>query len=52
LWTAEAGKYTVKAGASSLNIKRTAVFELAAEKVVEKVSKAMTPQAAINKLTK
>jgi beta-glucosidase len=51
-WTAEAGKYTVKLGASSLNIKQTATFTLPTDKVVEKVSKALTPQAAISEFKK
>jgi beta-glucosidase len=49
-WTAEAGKYTVKIGASSLNIKQTTSFTLPADKVVEKVSKALTPQIEIKEL--
>ncbi|RVT75731.1 beta-glucosidase [Flavobacterium sufflavum] len=35
-WIAEAGKYKVAVGASSLNIKKTAEFTLEKEKVVEK----------------
>jgi beta-glucosidase len=51
-WTAEAGKYTVKIGASSLNIKQTASFTLPADKVVEKVSKALAPQTTISEFKK
>ena len=50
-WIAEAGKYTVAIGASSLDIKSTASFNLAKELVVEKVHKALTPQVTINELT-
>jgi beta-glucosidase len=47
-WIAEAGKYTVKLGASSLNIKQTASFTLSKDTIVEKVSKALAPQSAIS----
>jgi beta-glucosidase len=50
LWLAEAGNYTVKIGASSLNIKGTASFNLPKELVVEKDHKALSPQAGINEL--
>ncbi len=51
-WIADAGGYTVKIGASSLNIKNTASCNLSKELVVEKVHKALTPQATINELKK
>lgn len=51
-WIAEAGKYTVKIGASSLNIKSAASFNLPKELVVEKDHKALTPQVTINELKK
>jgi beta-glucosidase len=51
-WMAESGKYTVKIGASSLSIKQTASFTLQADKVVEKVSKALAPQATISEFKK
>ncbi len=51
-WIAEAGNYTVKVGASSLNIKQTASFTLPEDRVEEKVSKALAPQAAISELKK
>lgn len=51
-WIAEAGKYTVKIGASSLNIKQAATFSLAKELVVEKCFKVLVPKAEINELKK
>jgi beta-glucosidase len=51
-WIAEAGKYTVKIGASSLDIKSSTSFDLWKELVVEKVYKALTPQVSINELKK
>ncbi len=49
-WVADAGRYTVKAGASSTDIRLKASFNLPNEIVVEKVNKAMTPKAEINEL--
>ena len=49
-WIAEAGNYTVKVGASSLDIKGTASFSLAKELVVEKDHKALAPQVTVNEL--
>jgi beta-glucosidase len=49
-WVAEAGKYDVKIGASSSAIKQTASFKLAADVVVEKCNKVLTPQVSINEL--
>ena len=49
-WLAEAGRYTVKIGASSNNIKQLATFDLAKELLVEKVNKVLVPQVAINEL--
>jgi beta-glucosidase len=51
-WIAEAGKYTVNIGASSLDIKGKASFDLQKELVVEKDHKALAPQVAINELKK
>ena len=51
-WVATAGKYTVKIGASSLDIKGTASFNLPKEMVVGKVNKALVPQVQINELKK
>ena len=42
-WIAEAGKYKVLVGASSLDIKKTAEFSLANEKIVEKTNPAFAP---------
>jgi beta-glucosidase len=49
-WIAEAGTYKVQAGASSLNFKQTASFNLPKEMVVEREHKALTPQLPINEL--
>jgi beta-glucosidase len=47
-WVAEAGKYIVKVGASSKDIKDTASFELDKELIVKTVSKALSPQKEIS----
>jgi beta-glucosidase len=49
-WVAEAGNYIVKIGASSLNIKGTAAFNLPKELVVEKDHKALATQGSIDEL--
>ncbi|WP_336727622.1 glycoside hydrolase family 3 C-terminal domain-containing protein [Paraflavisolibacter sp. H34] len=49
-WITEAGDYTVKAGASSLQIRQRASFRLGKDIVVEKLHKAVAPQAAMNEL--
>ena len=49
-WIAEAGNYTLKVGASSMNIKQTADFKIAKDLNAGKVSKALTPSVEINKL--
>lgn len=51
-WIADAGTYTVKIGASSLNIKQTATFKLAKDTVTEKCNKVLVPQVSINELHK
>jgi beta-glucosidase len=51
-WIAEAGKYTLKVAASSVNIKQTASFQLSKEIIVEKCSKVLSPQVEINELKK
>jgi beta-glucosidase len=49
-WIADAGKYTIQIGASSLDIKQTASFDLPKDIVVEKDHKVLTPQTPINEL--
>jgi beta-glucosidase len=49
-WIAEAGDYTIKVGASSLDIKSTASFNLSKELVVEKAHKVLVPQTTIDEL--
>jgi len=49
-WIAEAGNYSLKVGASSLNIKQTVTFKIASELNAGKVTKALAPSREINKL--
>jgi beta-glucosidase len=49
---AEAGKYIVKAAASSEDIKQQATFELPKDVVTEKCNKVLVPQVDINELKK
>ena len=49
-WVADAGKYIVKAGASSTDIRLTADFNLPNDITVEKVHKVLTPQTGIDEL--
>ncbi|CAN5149624.1 beta-glucosidase [soil metagenome] len=49
-WIAAAGKYTVKIGASSLDTKTVATFNLAKDITTEKVHKALVPQVSITEL--
>ena len=49
-WVADAGKYTVKIGASSGDIKLTKSFTLNKAITVEKVHKALAPKVAIDEL--
>lgn len=51
-WIADAGKYEVKIGASSEDIKLNRSFTLAKTVTVEKVHKALVPQVAIDELKK
>lgn len=51
-WIADAGKYTVKIGASSLDIKQSASFSVAKSIVTEKCNKALVPQVEIKELKK
>lgn len=49
-WVAEAGKYEIKIGASSMNMKQRKSFELTKELTVEKVHSVLMPQVQINEL--
>jgi len=49
-WVADAGTYTVQAGASSASIKQRATFQLPAALVVEKSRPLLAPQAPIKEL--
>jgi beta-glucosidase len=49
-WIAEAGKYEVKIGASSRDIRQTAEFDLDRELMVKKESVALKPKVSINEL--
>ena len=49
-WLAEAGEYTVKAGASSKDFRQTAAFQLGEDIIVKKVNRALSPQKEINTL--
>jgi beta-glucosidase len=51
-WIADAGNYTVKAGASSADIRQTANFGLPKAVVVEKCNKVLVPQLPITELKK
>jgi beta-glucosidase len=51
-WIAEAGRYIVKIGASSLDIKSNASFNLPKQLVVEQDHKALAPQVSISELKK
>jgi beta-glucosidase len=51
-WIAEAGKYDVKIGASSRDIRQTASFRLDKDLIVKKESAALVPKTKINELKK
>ena len=51
-WVADAGTYKVLVGTSSLNIKQSATFTLAADKIVEKTHKAFALDVALDELKK
>ncbi len=51
-WIAEAGKYIIKAGASSENILQSNSFTVSKEIMVEKCHKVLAPQVQINELKK
>jgi beta-glucosidase len=50
-WVADTGKYSVKAAASSLDIKSAADFNLSKEIVVEKCYNVLNPQVTIDEFT-
>jgi len=50
-WVAGAGKYTVKAGASCLDIRQRGSFNLLNELVVERCHNVLAPQVKINEFT-
>jgi beta-glucosidase len=49
-WRAEAGKYVVRVGASSLDIRQTADFTVGSDMVVEKVNKVLVPVVGIEEM--
>ena len=49
-WVAEAGKYILKIGTSSEDIKLSNTFSLNREIIVEKVHKALMPEVQIDEL--
>ncbi|HEX3023874.1 MAG TPA: glycoside hydrolase family 3 C-terminal domain-containing protein [Chitinophagaceae bacterium] len=49
-WITEVGKYIIKIGVSSLDIKQTASFNVAKEIVVQKVTNQLVPKVQINEL--
>jgi beta-glucosidase len=51
-WIADGGTYTVRVGASSLDIKSTKQFNLAKDMMVEKAHKALASDVVINELKK
>jgi len=50
-WVADAGTYTVEAGASAADIRRSATFEKAERETVETVSRSLAPQRSIEEIT-
>ena len=50
-WTAEAGNYTIKIGASSKDIRQQGLFALDKPLLVKKVNKALAPTRPIQELT-
>jgi beta-glucosidase len=49
-WTAEEGAYSVKIGASSKEIKQTAIFNVGSDIIVKKESSALLPKEKINEM--
>ncbi len=50
-WITDAGAYTVRVGASSLDIKQAAAFQVTKEVVVEKSRKLLAPQAPVTEMS-
>ena len=50
-WVAEAGKYNLKIGNSSLSVKQAATFTIAKELQAGKISKSLVPTREISKMT-
>jgi beta-glucosidase len=51
-WIADAGRYTIKIGSSSLDIKNKAFFTLQKLQQLSKTAKILLPQKAIKELSK
>ncbi len=51
-WLIEAGKYSIKVGASSQDIKANKKFSVAKDIILDNVSKALVPDREINRLSK
>jgi len=49
-WIAEAGKYTIKIGASSIDTRLTGTFDLAGDLMVKQDTRALTPAEPIDEL--
>jgi beta-glucosidase len=52
LWIADAGRYTIKIGSSSLDIKNKVFFTLQKLQQLSKTAKILLPQKAIKELSK
>lgn len=50
-WMADAGPYTVRVGASSLDIRQAATFQVPKEVVVEKSRKLLAPQSPVKEMS-
>lgn len=49
-WIADAGTYTLKVAASATDVKQSAIFNLAKDIIVEKVSHQLVPKVVINEI--
>ena len=50
-WIADAGAYTVRVGASSLDIKQASTFQVPKEVIVEKSRRLLAPQGPITEMS-